>query len=1392
MSVSELLSRLDALGVTLSSDAGSLRYSAPKGVLSPALREQLVQYKVQLLDRLAPDRSGEAAPVGIEPDAGGNFAMSALQQAYWIGEKGFYGTACVPYLYSEYGLPTVDVARLGHAVDRLTQRHAALRLQANDEGTQRFAEHRPYGIQVLDWRQLPGAEATAAVEAHRASVERRLSQCAGDFPFEFTVMRTAGRDIVAFAFRLAVVDGVSFNLLLEQLVSLYEDRPLPAPQATCSYRDYIRYLEDRRASEAYRRAEAYWQRRVPRLAGPPQLPFLDLAEPDDAPVEFERLSGRLPAASWQRLRSLAQRHGMPINSVLCAVYCDVLARWSASPEFTLNILLSDRPASPAGMAGLVGNCSTTMLLAVSHRAPAFRQRVEALRAQLFEDMEHACVAGVDLIRQLQAAQGASSRPPMPVVFTSGIGLASGLKGFVIREEGWTHLHSHLKTPQVWLDHQVFEDEGDLVFNWDCVPHAFPDGLVRTMFDSYVQWLNQLAAGETAWEQAGQVPVPVSQLALRQAFNARHAPLPRSRLHQGFVDMARRWPDKVALIDEQGPLSYAALYRMAGGICEALAAVAPWQGNQVVGVHAPKGRRQIAAVLALLMSGNTYLPLDAKLPQQRLKDILAHSGARAWLAERSGLARLAEPVELPTVVLDDVAPADASWPGPRAPAAPALTERAYIIYTSGSTGQPKGVVINHLAAMNTIEDMVRRFGLAPEDVVLGLSALNFDLSVYDIFATFSQGAALLLPPEQPAPDPAAWVQLMRRHPVTVWNSVPALMEVTLEHLGDEGRPVLDSLRLILLSGDWIPPKLARALKSTYPGAQLIGLGGATEASVWSNFHRIAEPLPGWRSIPYGTPLSNQSMHVLDVNMEDCPDWASGELYIGGVGLADEYLNAPDKTAASFVFHPKSGERLYKTGDLARVRDGMIEFLGRKDFQVKLRGYRIELGEIEARLQEIDGVDAGVALLDGRESSAQRLVAFYSTHSRLPLDEGRVMTHLRRHLPHYMVPSRVAFIEQIPLSANAKVDRSRLIECLPKAPADALASEQPRTDSERRLADIWKALLGLQHVDRHTNFFQVGGNSLQLVRLANRLRQELGVTVALTALFQQQTLHEQATLVEQGGQQRHGVLVQLTQGAQDAEQLFLIHPVGGHVLCYQALAGLLPEFSVHGLQASFGPREEYPSTLEEMASRYADAVARQAAGRRVHLGGWSMGAVLALSVARELERRCVELAPLLLIDPWARDASVPATAWTTATMVRGFLNDVLREQTALPDVAEAEDRLGYLVRCEDHLRQAGRPLPLNRQELVQLFDLYCRNSSLLREHEPVRPATPLFMVRALQARTGFTGLQPLWQHPTQGAGSFEPAAAGIEVQATHWTVMEREQLGHVLRQWRACLSSACPSE
>ncbi|WP_437729162.1 amino acid adenylation domain-containing protein [Sorangium sp. So ce861] len=900
------------------------------------------------------------------------FPLTDIQHAYWIGrgdDLALGGVSC--HVYFEWRVRDLDLPRFEAAWNRVVQRHGMMRAHVTPDGRQRILPEVPHcSIVAEDLRDLPPERASARL------AEKREAMCgqvldAGRWPlFDLRAsLERGGATRLHLDLDLLMFDVQSFHILLAELDQLYREPARTLPPIAVSFRDYVLAEAREAASPARAEDRAWWLERLSSIAPPPDLPLARAPQEVTRP-RFRRLSRRLPIEAWERLSSSAGELGLTGSSVLLAAFSEVLARWSADARFTLNLTHFNRRRVHPHVDRLVGDFTSVLLLTVDCGAPqTFAERALSIQGLLWSCLARTRFGGIEVLRELARSGALAGDALMPIVFTSllGMDLDPLVRGADLLGEP-DHLYTC--TPQVWLDHQVMVRKGTLEYNWIAIDDLFPPGLVDAMFEAYGGLLDWLAADVSHWRAPVPDLLPPSQRAARSAANATARLFSLEPLHAGFLRQALSRPEALACATAREQASYGELLGRALAVAGALRGAGLGPGAPVV-VALPKGVEQIAAALGVLAAGLVLVPVAADAPRARLSEILAHSEARALVAREDlgqGAVPHIDPAQLP--------PAPATPERVGAALGPSsLDALAYVIYTSGSTGKPKGVAIRHAAAANTLADINGRVGLTAEDRVLGISSLSFDLAIYDVFAALSAGAALILPDEEGARDAPHWLDLMHRHGVTVWNSVPALLGILVEYAEATGAALPDSLRWALLSGDWIPLDLPDRVRRKAPRVRVAALGGATEAAIWSNWLEVEDVPPEWRSVPYGFPLANQGYRILDARLRDRPDFVTGALHISGAGLAEGYWRDPERTAESFFVHPDTGERLYRTGDLARYwADGCIEFLGRADTQVKLGGHRIELGEIEASLAQVPGVGAAAVTVWQAPGGAKQLCAY----------------------------------------------------------------------------------------------------------------------------------------------------------------------------------------------------------------------------------------------------------------------------------------------------------------------------------------------------------------------------------------------------------------------------------
>jgi dihydroaeruginoic acid synthetase len=860
------------------------------------------------------------------------FPLTPVQQAYLFGRSGDHalgGVGCHNYL--EFDTAGIDPRRLERAVRALFARHPMLRARFDDDATQRVLPVSPWpGLTVRD---LSDDEALAL----RDQLSHRILEVGRGEVFDVRLTRLpGGADRIHFNVDMLAVDLASFRVLLDELTVLYDD---PGALGELGY-TFGAYLTDQAAvrAAARERARPYWQERLATLPGGPRLPLA--AEPEAVSVQrFVRRSFDLPAARWRALERRVAEAGLTPSAAMATAYATVLSRWSGDERFLLGMPLFDRDldAHPE-MSRLVGDFSGLVLLEVDLSGDSFAERARTVQRQLHRDIGQAAYTGVDVLRDFVRVDVDSPRTA-PVVFSLDLSAPLIPEAFADRfgEPAWMIS----QTPQIWLDHQIYRtSDGTVRLVWDAVDALFPAGMLDEMMAAYRALIHDLL------RDGPEIALPETARQTRTAVNSSTRPMTGNLLHTRFFARAAERAGQPALLGPE-TVTHDELADRALRIAGALTRRGVGRGSYVA-VVVPKGASQIAAVLGVLAAGAAYVPIGVDQPAARRDRIVELSGARVILDAAAVDAAIdatekGEPLRAPV-------PAD---PG----------DTAYVIFTSGSTGLPKGVEVTHRAAVNTVEDVDERFGIGPRDRVLAVSALDFDLSVWDVFGLLAEGGAAVLVPESGRRDAAEWLRLCREHGVTVWNTVPALLDMLLT--AADGAPLPDTLRLALLSGDWIGLDLPGRLAAATGGrCRFIALGGATEAAIWSNAYEVGAVPAGWRSIPYGTPLRNQKFRVVDGRGRDCPDWVPGELWIGGAGVALGYRGDPELSAARFPI--VDGERWYRTGDVGRYRpDGNLEFLGRIDTQVKINGFRVELGEIESCLRSAPAVAGAVAAVVAKE-------------------------------------------------------------------------------------------------------------------------------------------------------------------------------------------------------------------------------------------------------------------------------------------------------------------------------------------------------------------------------------------------------------------------------------------
>ncbi len=1000
--------------------------------LSPERRALLAKL-IQNREPSAADAEEAPLEVVLMPDPAHRhdpFPLTDLQEAYWVGRSGDLAkVASHSYIEVEGAL---NVDRLERAFRRLIDRHDMMRAVIDEDGRQRVLPDVPrFEIRRVDARdRSPGS-----VGALLAEVRYEMSHQVTDtdtWPL-FDVQATQideDRMRLHVSLDAMIFDGWSITILFREWSMLYHNPSAELDPVPVTFRDYVHALEKTREQPTYERDRSFWRERIKTLPSAPTLPLA--VQPEDVSTgRFVRRKGVVPAQIWDAVKTRAAAHGVTPTGVLATVYADIVALWSEESQFSLNVPQFNRIPLHPHIDQVVGEFASFGLIAADVSGEhAFAERASAVQRQIWELLEHQSFSGVEILREMAKFEGRRTGARMPVIFTASARDDDGNDAYptVAASDLGEVVYSINQTSQVWVDNHIFEHDGALHADFDVVEELLPEGMAEAMLSAFTAEVELLAEDETLWSAAWPATArrvaQAAELPMRRGVAGPDAPVPDIAAHELFYRHASARPDQPAVFTSSVTLTYGELAARANRWARLLQDRGFGVGDRVA-IVMKKGWEQAVAAYAVLASGAAYVPVDPDLPLERLTFVLQNSGAGAVLTQSQCLTPNAAPDGVPVFAVDMPEAHDlGAFSNAPLPVTQLPDDLAFILYTSGSTGQPKGVMIEHRGLVNALMQTIDTFDIDASDCALALTALHHDMSTFDLFGILGAGGSIAIPDAGGRRDPKHWVDMMHRHAVTVWNSVPAMMEMLIAYAGDCTNVVPPSLRLVFMGGDWIPVTLPDGIRRHVPDAQVVSVGGPTETTLWNIWYPVEAVDPEWASIPYGKGIANTRYYIMSEDLVERPTWVPGEMCVAGVGVARGYWKNQEKTREKFVTHPETGERLYRTGDLGCFRpDGTIEFLGRIDFQVQINGQRVELGEIEATLQRHPDVRSAVVVAHDRDGKKQ-LAAYVVPANGARVEEAVLRPFLAGQIPAYMVPALFVEMDGFPLTRNGKVDRTAL--------------------------------------------------------------------------------------------------------------------------------------------------------------------------------------------------------------------------------------------------------------------------------------------------------------------------------------------------------------------------------
>jgi amino acid adenylation domain-containing protein len=1322
---------------------------------------------------------------GIEhlQDMKRDLPLSFAQQRLWFLDQLIPGN-------SAYNLPaavrlqgTLDAEALRASLSEVVKRHEVLRTS--------FQTHGGRAVQMINlWQPLvlPVNDLGNLQEAEREAEARRLATLEAQRPFDLS----SGPMLRAKLLRLGecehvlllnmhhiAADGWSLGIIISEVAALYEafsqGQPSPLKELPIQYSDYARWQCEWLRGEKLDQQIAYWKAQ---LAGAPAV----LELPVDHPRPHVQTSSgahqvfNLPAALREQCRELSRLEGVTLFMTLLAAFQTLLYRYTAQEDICVGTPVAGR--NRPEIENLIGFFINTLVLRGDLSGnPRFNEFLGRIQKMSLGAFAHQDLPFEKLVEELQPERDVSHTPLFQVMFALQ---NAGLSEIKLGNLALSAVEVEQGTAKFDLTLSVEETEQGLKGVFEYNTDLFEATTIKRMVGHWQTMLEGIAAHPA--RRLSELPLLTEaerDQALVEWNDTEEAYPADSCLHHLFEAQARRAPDSVALTFEDEQLTYDELNRWANQLGHHLRSLGVGP-EALVGLCIEPSFEMIASLLGILKAGAAFVPLNANYPRERLAFMLDDAQVSLLLTQEHLLKSL-PPFRVRAICVDSEREIFANESASDLPEGAVADNLAYVIYTSGSTGRPKGTLLAHRGLCN-LATQAYVFKVGAGSRLLQFASSSFDASVWEIVMALTTGGTLCLYHRTDSFfDGSNLIEVVSHHNVNTAIFTPSVLNA----ISSADFP---TLRTVISGGENCP---AETVARWSPGRLFFNAYGPTEITVCSSMTKCESDEQG--APPIGRPLHNVSAYILDREGNPVPVGVTGELHIGGVGLARGYLNQPGLTAKKFTpdgLSGKSGARLYKTGDLARFRtDGQIEYLGRIDHQVKVRGYRIELGEIEETLRLHPRVREALALAREDVPGDKRVVAYLILQSDAVPDKDDLRRFLSEKLPDHLIPSVFVMLSEWPLTPSGKIDRRALPK--PEQPSNYRANNagQPRALTEEMLASIWAEVLGVERVSIQDNFFELGGHSLLATQVISRLRERFGIEFPLRKLFEHPTIESLASALRTTiGVPRQSPLVAM-QPRGSRPPFFCVHPAGGTVYCYADLSRLLgPDQPFYGFNAQGLNGERPPHTrVEDMASVYIKALRDVQPTGPYLLGGWSFGGVVAYEMAQQLLAQDEQIALLALIDSVSKipDADVAGEDRVTH-LLRFALNlglsvEQLTAGQDQPLDSEPEEQLRWILKQA----QAAHLIP-STTELVtlrNLLKLYETNVQAMLNYNPATFSGRITFFKAVER------LREDVRDPSLGWSKL--ATGGLEVHeisGNHFTIMRRPHLNTLAAQLSDCLSAA----
>ncbi|WP_412094192.1 amino acid adenylation domain-containing protein [Bacillus atrophaeus] len=1113
----------------------------------------------------------------------------------------------------------LDIEAFTMSLAQLAERYDILRThfytEWKDQPLQIVFRQKPIETVVEDIRSMNVQQRSEFIAAFVQKDKERGFDLTRDALMRVSILRTEEDQArLIWSFHHILMDGWCLPLITKEVFETYYailERRQPKRGAVTPYSRYIEWLDE----QDHKQASSYWRNYLDGYEG--QTDLLK-EQPSNQAKGYEKREHvfRLGKQLTEEIKRAASHHQVTVNTWVQTAWGLLLQRYNGSQDVVFGTVVSGRPAEIPGIETMVGLFINTIPVRIYTQPEMTVAQVlnmnqeRALASQAYDTFP---------LYEIQAQTEQKQQLISHIMVFENYPVEKQMEHMKQDDTALDiidfHMEEHTHYDFTFIVMPAGEIEIRFVYNGT----VYDQASVERMQAHFMQIIKQMADDPAVRVQELDIVTADEQSLLIDKFNDTAAEYPKEKtIHQLFEEQAERTPEQVAIVFEDKKLTYRALNERANQLARTLVAKG-LQAEQLVGIMTERSPEMVIGILAILKAGGVYVPVDPEYPKERIHYMLEDSNVSILLSQNH--LQECTAYQSHAVFLDDPSSYDADASNLNRRVAP--NQLAYVIYTSGTTGNPKGTLIEHKNVVRLLFNNKNLYDFNPSDTWALFHSFCFDFSVWEMYGALLYGGKLVIVPKQIAKNPESYLQLLKSEAVTILNQTPSYFYQLMQEERADPESKLN-IRKIIFGGEALSPSFLKDWKLKYPLTQLINMYGITETTVHVTYKEITEREIDEGRSNIGQPIPTLQAYILDEYQRIQPMGIPGELYVAGEGLAREYLNRPELTAEKFVEHPfAAGEKMYKTGDAARwLPDGNIEYLGRIDHQVKIRGYRIELGEVEAALLQMESVTEAVVIAIEEEGSKQLCAYLVGDESLKTLQLKQQLLH---KLPAYMIPAYFVRVEEMPLTANGKIDR----KALPAPDGNMPTGTEyvaPRTLIEKQLSEIWKDVLAHSDLGVKDNFFDVGGHSLKVLQLIHQINAVMGIKMHYHVVYDCPTIETMARAIQAAVSESKTDSVFVKMNQNGSIPVFCFPPLIGYGLVYNEMAKRLDGDCVV-YAADF---LEEPSYEKPMIDRYVESIIGiQEKGPYVLLG-YSSGSNLAFEVAQAMEQRGCAVSDVIMLD------------------------------------------------------------------------------------------------------------------------------------------------------------------